>query len=62
VPPISGRLIRSRRLMLDSVKTYGNSVRRTACRKTDEFPVHDTAALIGRFSHSTGKGLSKRDW
>jgi hypothetical protein len=31
----------------DSCKTYGNPVRRTACRKTDEFPVLVTGALIG---------------
>jgi hypothetical protein len=33
--------------MLDSAKTYGNLVRRTMFRKTDEFPVPVTAALIG---------------
>ena|ERR1700730_6375773 len=33
-----------------SAKTYGNPVCGTECRKTDEFPVPVTAALIGRFS------------
>jgi hypothetical protein len=47
LPPISGRLIRSRGPRPDSAKTYGNPVRRTACRKTDEFPVPVTATLIG---------------
>jgi hypothetical protein len=47
VPPISGRLIRSRRLMLDSVKTYGNLVLEAACQKTDDFPGPVRAALIG---------------
>ena len=32
----------------DSAKTYGNLVHRTACRKTDEFPVPAWAVLIGR--------------
>jgi hypothetical protein len=38
----------SRSLSPDSAKTCGNPVRRTARRKTDEFPVPVTAALIGR--------------
>jgi hypothetical protein len=47
LPPISGRLIRSRRPRPHSAKTYENPVRRTACRNTDEFPVPAAAALIG---------------
>jgi hypothetical protein len=58
LPPISGRLIRSRRLRPDSDKTYGNPVRRTACQKADEFPVPASAALIGRFSVRPRKRMS----
>jgi hypothetical protein len=49
VPPISARVVRSRRLSLDSAKTYEYPARGTVCRNTDEFPVPVTAALIGRF-------------
>jgi len=49
LPPISGRFDRSRVLSPNSAKTDGNSVRRTPCRKTVEFPVPAAAALIGRF-------------
>jgi hypothetical protein len=48
--PISGRFTRSRRLSLDSAKTYEYPARGTACRNTDEFPLPVTAALIGRFT------------
>src|SRR5580704_19370660 len=47
LPPISGRLIRSRGPRPESAKTYGHPVRRTACRQADEFPVPVTATLIG---------------
>jgi hypothetical protein len=46
--PISGRLIHSRSPRPDSAKMHGNSVRRIAYRKTDEFPVPVTVAVIGR--------------
>jgi hypothetical protein len=47
LPPISGRLIRSHGPRPHSAKTYGNLVLETACRKTDEFPVPATTAVIG---------------
>jgi hypothetical protein len=37
LPPISGRLIRTRSLRPDSAKTYEIPARGTACRKTHEF-------------------------
>ena len=40
----------------DSAKTHENPVRRTTCRKTDEFPVRGTAAFIGRFAAFPKKG------
>ena len=57
MPPISGRFVRSHRLRPDSAKTYGDLVLETACRKTDEFPVPVTAALIGPFLTRSQKGL-----
>jgi hypothetical protein len=50
LPPMCGRLIRARCLSLDSAKTYGNLVHRTARRNTDEFTGPVTAALIGRLT------------
>jgi hypothetical protein len=54
--PISARFVRSGSLSLDSAKTYENPVRRTACRKTDEFSVPVTAALIGGLMAIPEKG------
>jgi hypothetical protein len=58
-PPISERLIRSRRQSPHSAKTYGNLGHRTACRKTDEFP-EPAAALIGGLMACPGNGLRLR--
>jgi len=58
LPPFSGRLVRFHRVRLDSAKTYGNLVRGIMCRKTDEFPVPATSALIGPFAGVPEKRLS----
>jgi hypothetical protein len=50
LPPISGRFVRSRRLRPDSAKTYGNSVRWRACRKTCGFLEGADSSFIARFS------------
>jgi hypothetical protein len=49
-PLISERFIRSRRLSLDSAKTYEFSALRTCTEKRMSFPEPATAALNGRFS------------
>jgi hypothetical protein len=47
-PRATGHFARSRYLRPNSEKTYGNPVRRTACRKTYGFPAFADASLIGR--------------
>jgi hypothetical protein len=47
LPPISGVLPTHAAWDRIPPKTYGNQVRGTACRNTDEFPVPVREALIG---------------
>jgi len=61
LPPISARFVRSRSLRPHSAKTYENPAHGTACRKTVEFPVPVTAALIGGFNGIAGNRLRIQD-
>jgi hypothetical protein len=57
---ISWRFDRRHTITADSQKANGNSVRKTACRKTDEFPVPATAALIGAFFGASPRAYGQR--
>jgi hypothetical protein len=56
LPPISGRLIRSRRPEAGFRQKRWQFGTRSVCRNTDEFPVPGTAALIGGLMSTAEKG------